>query len=164
MVSLTAEMHQFIARTELGSPLEIYSPPTGPMILGGIAVFGFTAFVGLLLLTGRSVNLSTISVVLSLMLLGCIPGFIIILIAFSNRKKRVVICPFGVAFFLSRGFGSFYWRDVLKTTRQAGSKSSLTYTVYCHDGRQIVFTGLIGMYMLAETIDVQVARARHSAL
>lgn len=161
MASLTTEMQQLIARAELGSPLEIYSPPTELIILGGIVVFGFSAFVGFLFLVGSSVNFDTIYAVLCFILFGFILGFIIIVIALSNSKKRVVICPFGVAFFLSEGLGSFRWKDILTTTRQGGSKSSLTYTIYCHDGRRIIFTGLMGMYMLAETIDIQVARAQH---
>lgn len=168
---LTTEMQQLIAHAELGSPLEIYSPPPiGPTILLGIAMFGFVACIGVSILTGSRVHFTTgiwggltmIEDALLFSVLGVVPACIMIMVAFSNRKKRAVICPFGVAFFLSEGLGSFRWKDVLTTTRRSGSKSSLTYTVYCHDGRRIVFTGLIGIYMLAEAIDIQVARTQHS--
>jgi hypothetical protein len=162
MERLTTEMQQLITHTELGSPLEIYSPPTELTILGSIAVFGFTALIGSLLFTENGVNFDGIFLVLYFILISFVLGLIIIKVALSNRKKRAVICTFGVAFFLYEGFGSFRWKDVLTTTRQGGSKGgSLTYTVYCYDGRRIVFTGLIGMYMLAEAIDLQVARAQH---
>ncbi|MBO0792704.1 MAG: hypothetical protein J2P36_17400 [Ktedonobacteraceae bacterium] len=168
---LTTEMQQLIAHAKLGSPLEIYSPlPIGPTILLGIVMFGFVACIGVSVLTGSRVHFTTdiwggitmIEDALLFSVLGVVPACIMIMVAFSNRKKRAVICTFGVAFFLHEGFGSFRWKDVLTTTRQSGSKRSLTYTVYCHDGRRIVFNGLTGMYMLAEAIDVQVAHAHHS--
>jgi hypothetical protein len=168
---LTPEMQQLIAHAQLGPPLEIYSPPPIEFtILLGIVIFGFVTCIGALVLTGSRVHFSTdiwgglimIEYGIIFSVLAVVPVCIMFITAFSNRKKRAVICPFGVAFLLYEGFGSFRWTEVLTTTRQSGSKRNLTYTVYCHDGRCIVFNGLTGIDMLAEAIDVQIARAHHS--
>ncbi|HET8840763.1 MAG TPA: hypothetical protein VFN35_04815 [Ktedonobacteraceae bacterium] len=161
---LTTEMQQFLAYAKLGPLLEIYVPPTGRTILSGLAPFAIPGILGFSLLIEKNANSNTISLGIFFLLFGLIVSLPFFVIALSNSKKLVVICTFGVAFFLDQGFGSFRWQDVLTTTRQGGYKGSwFSYTVYCYNGQRIVFKNLSRMNMLADAIDVSIARARYSS-
>jgi hypothetical protein len=160
---LTAEAQEFIARKELGNPLQIYEPPTSVTILGGTAGLGSAAFVAYLfqpwLFFGHGANFPALVfsfLVIVLLICGLAPIFI----AISNRKKRAVICMHGVAFLTSQGSVSFRWEDVLTTTRFFSSQKRFIYTVHCRNGWRIVFKNLSRIKDLAEAIDVHVARTK----
>lgn len=107
-------------------------------------------------------------------------GLGVITSAILNSRIRAFVCNNGVAYLMRNGADAFRWEQVLKvfhkvtsststSTNQQGftttsTRLSHTYTVHCHDGRKFVFNSTLGKVQdLAETIEVQAARAAHAS-
>ncbi|MBO0795145.1 MAG: hypothetical protein J2P36_29970 [Ktedonobacteraceae bacterium] len=179
MASLTTEAQLLIDRDQLGLPLEIYGPPTTSILTGGIcalvftvSVAGFSLYVLVWNLVRTPFSWSIIELnsgflfglsTLILVFFGLsIFVFRNIFRAISDRDRRVVLCTHGAAVLQGRNSESFRWQEVLTIFALSRYKARPIYTVHCHDGRKFVFQDLSGIEQLAESINVQVARANHS--
>ncbi|HTK07243.1 MAG TPA: hypothetical protein VL485_08745 [Ktedonobacteraceae bacterium] len=164
MAGLSEEAWRLIARDELGSPLEIYSPPTVLNLTIGIVALVIDVLIVEFTFHSMSPNAPVLAVFFLLFyaIVISIIGVWYIFKAVSDRDMRVVICTRGVAFLNGSNSGGFRWQDVLTTFYSAGRKKLSTYTVHCQDGRKFVFQNLSGIQKLAENIDVRVARAKQS--
>jgi hypothetical protein len=190
MASLTTEAQQLIKQDELGLPLETYGPPTTSALTGGVvslivaaSLAGFCIYVLVWNIARTSFSWSIIelnrgflfalSVLILWSLFFSIVGFRSIFRAISNRTKRIIICTHGVAVLQGGNAESFRWQEVLTSFALPHYKTfpsftlprykvCLIFTVHCRNGRKFVFQDLSGIEQLAESIEVQVARAKLS--
>lgn len=171
--STTAQRAEFpTGLSWIGPPRQIYGPPTISNIISGFMIpvsAGIMVWLSIFVSSSVSSSHSALNTAIMLLylvvlLLGGM-GLWYIFGAISKRNTRVVLCTHGVAYVQPSGSDSFRWQDVLTTTTTIAARGrahQVIYTVHCHDGRKSVFKNISSIQDLAESVDVQVARARLS--